>query len=173
VRHAEVDDAAEIAAVHVRSWQGAYRGLLSDEYLDSLDPAHWLTSWQDHLALSDWSHRVLVAETETAIVGFLRICPTRDPDSDPRDVGEVTSIYVLPEFWGMGVGQRLIAAGYDALADAGFQRATLWVLTGNSRAIRFYHASGWHADGTSKDLRIDDQSVTELRFVRDLAQVTS
>jgi hypothetical protein len=29
-------DAAQVARVHVRSWQVAYRGLLPDEYLDSL-----------------------------------------------------------------------------------------------------------------------------------------
>ena len=37
IRAARVEDAAQIAAVHVRSWQSAYRGLLPQAYLDGLD----------------------------------------------------------------------------------------------------------------------------------------
>jgi hypothetical protein len=38
IRNARPDDALHVAAVHVRSWQAAYRGLLDDEYLDALRP---------------------------------------------------------------------------------------------------------------------------------------
>jgi hypothetical protein len=36
LRRAEPADAMEVARVHVRSWQVAYRGLLPDAYLDGL-----------------------------------------------------------------------------------------------------------------------------------------
>ena len=36
VREAQPRDAAEVAGVHVRSWQVAYRGLFPDDYLDGL-----------------------------------------------------------------------------------------------------------------------------------------
>ena len=38
VRTAQPDDAAAVAEVHVRAWQAAYRGLMADEFLDSLRP---------------------------------------------------------------------------------------------------------------------------------------
>ena len=36
LRNARPDDAEQVACVHVRSWQVAYRGLLADAYLDGL-----------------------------------------------------------------------------------------------------------------------------------------
>src|ERR1700759_342461 len=39
IRAARAADAAQIALVHVRSWQSAYRGLMPQAYLDGLDPA--------------------------------------------------------------------------------------------------------------------------------------
>ena len=36
VRDAQPRDAAEVADVHVRSWQAAYRDLFPDDYLDGL-----------------------------------------------------------------------------------------------------------------------------------------
>jgi hypothetical protein len=38
VRRAGPGDEAEVAGVHVRSWQAGYRGLLPDRYLDALRP---------------------------------------------------------------------------------------------------------------------------------------
>ncbi|HEY0933157.1 MAG TPA: hypothetical protein VGD91_05360, partial [Trebonia sp.] len=53
VRPAREADAAQIALVHVRSWQGAYRGLLPQDYLDELDPVQRLARWQQTLAETD------------------------------------------------------------------------------------------------------------------------
>jgi len=39
IRPALPNDAAEIARVHVDSWRSSYRGLLADEFLDSLSEA--------------------------------------------------------------------------------------------------------------------------------------
>ena len=53
IRAARVGDAAQIAVVHVRSWQGAYRGLLPQAYLDGLDPAERVGRWERSLAEAD------------------------------------------------------------------------------------------------------------------------
>lgn len=55
VRRASRDDAAEIAAVHVRSWQGAYRGLVPQGYLDRLHPADRAQRRRQTLHDMDWS----------------------------------------------------------------------------------------------------------------------
>jgi hypothetical protein len=39
VRPATLADVTEIAMIHVRSWQAAYRVLMPQDYLDGLDPA--------------------------------------------------------------------------------------------------------------------------------------
>lgn len=49
VRRAEASDAADIAALQVRSWQRAYRGIVSDAFLDGLAEDAWLDRWTDFL----------------------------------------------------------------------------------------------------------------------------
>jgi hypothetical protein len=45
VRRAEPQDAPAVARVHVASWRQAYRGLLPQEYLDSLSIEARTTTW--------------------------------------------------------------------------------------------------------------------------------
>ena len=55
VRRAEPADAARIAEIHVRSWQTSYQGLISQDYLDGLDPAGGRDRWAESLEQADWS----------------------------------------------------------------------------------------------------------------------
>lgn len=49
VRIANVDDALEIATVHVKTWQCAYRGQIPDAYLDSLSIEKRTERWKKQL----------------------------------------------------------------------------------------------------------------------------
>lgn len=167
VRRADVPDARAIASVHVQSWQGAYRGLLPQDYLDNLSSERRLLGWQETLRETDWPRAgTLVAEHDQHIIGFADFRPTRDNDQDSVVVGELTSIYVVPAAWGYGTGRQLMTATLTALHDAGFAQATLWVLTSNARAIRFYLSNDWRPDGTTKQQQIAGQLITEARYRR-------
>ena len=91
----------------------------------------------------------MVVEEAGHIVGFARVCPSRD-DTAPAAVGELASIYVLPEAWGRGFGRQLLSSALSGLGEAGFVEAIVWVLEGNHRARRFYEASGWSDDGAKR-----------------------
>jgi ribosomal protein S18 acetylase RimI-like enzyme len=171
IRDARTADAAQLALVHVRSWQSAYRGLVPQDYLDSLDPARRLVRWERTLAgLDPVSDGVLVAEEGRRLQGFVAYCPSRDHDTDPRETGEITVLYLRPAAWGQGIGRQLMAAAVSGLTTAGYDQAILWVLDSNARARRFYAAAGWSADGTAKDQDIGGSAVTELRYRKSLAR---
>jgi ribosomal protein S18 acetylase RimI-like enzyme len=164
-RVAVPDDAADIAAIHVQSWQVAYRGLLPERFLDSLDPGRRARGWRQSIENQNPpAQAAIVIADETQILGFAHIRPTRDDDEEPDLVGEVTCIYLRPEAWGNGLGRRLMDDARSLLRDAGNTVATLWVLEGNARAIHFYEANGWIADGATKRATIADTSVTEIRY---------
>jgi GNAT superfamily N-acetyltransferase len=167
VRPADAADAAGIAAVHVVSWQGAYRGLLPDGYLDGLDVAGWTAGWERLLGNGEKGQVALVAEADNRVIGFAHVVPSRDADATPG-TGEVSSIYALPDRWGTGVGRALLAAAETALRDGGCRAATLWVLRDNDRARRFYDRAGWAPDGTEKTDEVAGVPVVELRYRRPL-----
>lgn len=170
VRAAAPSDAEQIAAVHVQSWQAAYRGLLPQDYLDQLDPADRLPRWRRTLREVDpASGGVIVAVKNGRICGASWFGPARDTDTDPIQVGELIGIYLVPEAWGKGLGRSLMTAAAEHLTIAGYTQATLWVLQSNARARRFYAKAGWTEDGAVKQ---DDRlgfPITELRYRRQLS----
>jgi RimJ/RimL family protein N-acetyltransferase len=145
VRHATVYDAASLAAVELASWRAAYRGLMPDAFLDDLSEAEKTADWRQNLLKHGTSgrKRVVVAVSDTGVIGLVRVGPIMDEG----EVGLVYLLYVLPAYWGYGVGTALMRAGMNELRDLGMGDAVLWVLRDNLRARRFYERLGWTPDG--------------------------
>ncbi len=170
VRAATVRDAAELAAIHVRSWQAAYKGLLPQDYLDKLEVSDRVEGWRRTLSATDWSRSgVMVVHPERELLGFAGFGPTRDNDDDDSAVAEIRSIYLLPEAWGKGFGKRLMCAALTRLASAGYTQATLWVLQTNGRARRFYETGGWTYDGAAKCDDSHGFPMQEIRYRKQLS----
>lgn len=165
IRPATPDDAPAIAAVHVASWQGAYRGAFPYEVLDGLSVERRTAGWQQHL--SDVGQFTFVAEQDGRLTGFVHGNAAREDNPDGT-TGEVFAIYAAPEAWGTGAGRALMAAAVEWLRNAGFREAVLWVLDSNARARRFYELAGWMPDGTTKDDVMVGTPVREVRYRRPL-----
>jgi GNAT superfamily N-acetyltransferase len=171
VRRAQPQDAALIAETHVLAWQGGYRGLLPQDYLDGMQAGgRRLERWTRALESPDWSRGgVLVVERgDGQLAGFANFGATRDEDDDPARVGEVYSIYLAPVAWGQGLGRALMSAALEHLAAVGYGEATLWVLDTNVRARRFYAAAGFSADGSGKTDDTYGFTIREVRYRRPL-----
>ena len=128
--------------------------------------------WAERIGLQEPPHRTLIAAHEAQVVGFADLGPSRDADADQRRTREVNLIYVLPERWGRGIGQALMAESLRLMRADGFADATLWVLRDNPRGRRFYEAGGWRLDGTLKEGEFLDTRVTEIRYRTSWPQVS-
>jgi ribosomal protein S18 acetylase RimI-like enzyme len=156
IRPAEPADALAVARVHVRAWQGAYRGLMADAYLDGLRPEDRATRYT--FAAPPPAPQTVVALDGDAVVGFATIT------TDARDPGELLAINVDPDAWRHRVGSALIAEARAGLVAQGCRTATLWLLVGNERAARFYERDGWSFDGTRRTDEVWGITVDELRY---------
>ncbi len=124
-----------------------------------IDPARW----HDRLAQPPPGWQTLVAERAGTVIGFAAVGPSRNE----RRIGELYAIYVDPAVWSEGAGRSLIAAAEAELARS-YDVATLWVLTLNARARRFYALAGWEPDGATQ---VQDRfaiPVEELRYRKQL-----
>ncbi len=167
VRAAELQDAPGIAQVHIASWQVAYRGLLPDSLLDNLSLNQRTLEWQEILSADDGQILVYTQTIEigTEIVGFAGIGKCRDEDLAQDMVGELYAIYLRPDCWGKGYGAALLGAAIAWLQAQGYPVITLWVLDGNQRAIHFYEAHGFRADGRIQEETLPGGiDVRELRY---------
>jgi len=165
VRPAGIDDAARIAEIHVLGWQGGYRGLMPQDYLDGLDPADRLSYRMQSLRGLDWSRGgcLVVGAGDGTLAGFADVGESRDDDAESGKVGEVRAIYLAPDSWGKGLGRELMTAALAHLASLGYDEVTLWVLDTNARARRFHEAAGFRPDGA---IKIDKSRAFPLREVR-------
>ena len=162
LRLATTDDARAIALVHIKSWQAIYRGRFPDQYLDSLNVDQRAANWAR--ILSQQPEGTVVFERDAKIVGFLSLDRSRDQDADAT-VGEITSVYLDPDYWRRGHGSALIEWAKGCAHARGWQRLTLWVLRENEEARDFYAASGFAPDGATKEAMLGDgTSFVEMRY---------
>ena len=60
-------------------------------------------------------------------------------------------------------------AALELLRELEYERATLWVLRNNQRAIRFYERAGFAADGCTKIETLPGSiEITEMRYGRNM-----
>jgi len=166
VREANVEDAEAIATVHVATWRAAYAGIIPEQFLNDLTVAGRTAGWQK--ALGTGRIRLLLAYIGDTLVGWIAFGKCRDEDKGAQ-WAEVEAFYVLPAWWGQGVGRCLSDAVRARLQDAGYQHVALWVLEQNHRAIAAYQRLGFSHDGASKTAQIGGASLIEFRYHRALA----
>ncbi len=163
IRQATVRDVKELAHLHVRAWQWAYKGLVPDSYLEDFGTGidarmrRWRTQLNKPQNTTTW-----VAEENETILGFVITGPSRDSDA-ALHTGEVFGIYLEPKKVGTGLGRALFQFATDDLWRKGYNPLTLWVLEDNQRARRFYEMAGWQPDGAAKT---DERSHVQLHEVR-------
>ena len=164
IRPARVEDASQIARVHISSWQEAYAGIVPDDVLANLDVARRESEWHENLesgprrGIHTW-----LAEADVGPVGFASLGPSRDEDADSR-VFEIYAIYLAPDAWGRGVARDLMRTmlAEPAAADP----ITLWVLADNDRARHFYRRHGFQHDGTERLESFGGARLLEVRYRR-------
>ncbi len=138
-RSAVSSDSAFVAELHAASWQSAYRGFLSDTYLDREVPAERTRVWQARLAQPSRRQYVLLAEQGDTLVGFVCVLL----DEEPAWGAYLDNLHVRPGLTGQGVGSRLLLRALKWVARVEPSWAMhLLVLEGNTAARRFYERHG-------------------------------
>ena len=163
IRESTPQDAEAIAGIHVRAWQTAYRGQLSDDYLAGLRVDERLDMHRSALEAPPAEYRMWVAEDSGRPIGFAVTGKSQDADAEDR-TAELFAIYLEPDRLGSGVGRELFQYAVDDLRERGFRSATLWVLETNERARRFYEIAGWKADGAVTSEHVDCEMRSTVRY---------
>jgi GNAT superfamily N-acetyltransferase len=167
VREASPLDAGAVAQVQVSSWRAAYRGIVPNSFLDSMDVDERTERWREGITDRPGGQITFLAELDEVAAGFGAVGACRDPDA-PAGIGELYAIYVSPEFWRRGVGRAVHVACLDALRADGYGHARLWVLEANPQARAFYERLDWRWDGATEPHAIGDEELPIVRYRRPL-----
>jgi ribosomal protein S18 acetylase RimI-like enzyme len=140
IRAATPADAPAIGRIHVESSREAYRGLLSEDLLNSVSAVVRAAMWRGELEHERPISLFVAQRANSELVGFAGGGSSRAA-ALPHDA-EVYVIYVLRAAQRRGCGRRLMAALANALQARGFKSLCLWVLEENASARRFYERLG-------------------------------
>lgn len=144
---AEIRGKARVAWL---AWHETYPGLIAQDYLDTVTVEKCEKKAYDH----PWN--TFVAKDGERVVGFVFF----GDDKEDSSLGEIFALYVLKEYYGTGLGRRLMDAALEQLRDRAAVR--LWAVKGNGRALRFYEKCGFRPDGAEK--YAERLSATEIRL---------
>ena len=147
IRQAGRDDIYQVATFLDDCWKTAYRGIISDAYLDSLPNdernkgrlQRFDEGGTDFLMMFDGDKLIGAAVFGKSF--------TEGYEED----GEVSAIYLREDYIGKRYGHELYMSIEQALAAKGFNNYVLDVLKDNVQAIQFYLAHGYE--------KVDDRSI--------------
>jgi GNAT superfamily N-acetyltransferase len=158
IREESERDEVVIAELYVSSRQAAWDGLVDEAYLDALDVESEGRDLHTHLAPRDAGWRVLLAEEDARVVGFVTFVSDR-----VSRVGHIGALFVSPDRFRSGIGTSLLDAATAALADSGCDEAILWMLEEDRDLMGFYRNRGWQPDGGRQTIELD-RSRTAIRL---------
>jgi len=138
IREAKLSEAELIGSLHASSWMTAYRGLLSDEYLDNDLEAERRKYWLKKMPTITNKEFVLVAEENGELIGFVAVLDKPEAGFDAL----VDNLHVRPDLKRRGIGGKLLNAVATRLLDTQRKSFYLFVLIGNTEAENFYLAKG-------------------------------
>jgi ribosomal protein S18 acetylase RimI-like enzyme len=168
LRQATRADAHAIAEIHVAAWRAAYRDLMPQSYLESLSIDERAHMWEKTIA-KPGPAQLALAELDGEPAGFCLYGPTRDRVEE-TDVAEIYAVNVHPRRWRQGAGRLLCTHALEDAAAREHSAMTLWVMSGNGRARRFYQRLGFAPDGAARtNTQLIGSPFDEVRYRKSIA----
>lgn len=154
IRLAKPADAPDMAEIHARSWEAAYKDIIPADYIrkkNATRPA----LWRRIITEENTSQYVILQGEKT--VGILCVAPPQlEKGQTLNDIGiddsyyELHGIYLHPDFCRRGIGTKAMEFAIEKARETGKSRMILWVFAENINSIRFYESLGFAADGATK-----------------------
>lgn len=161
-RVAVPDDAESVQQVARSSWHAAHAPIIGKNAVEEL-----LDEWYDRERLEkSIAHKdaVMFLATDTdEVVGFAQGGLSEDGPADAA----VGAIYVLPEYWGEGIGTELLDRLFDTFQTDGLNSAWLTVMADNDVGRSFYDKYGFEIH-EERTIELAGQEVDDVVLVRDL-----
>lgn len=160
IRKAHSKDFADIAHIHCKSWHDAYLNLLPKSYINNKNNLSEKTKmWQELINHPDviiW----IAYDANHESLGFIGYFTKNNSY-------EITTLYVLSEYHGRGIGTELMKRSLQAILSFNINaNFYLWVLEDNAPAIHFYKKFGFVCNGEKSEEDYKDTQIVDIKMIK-------
>ena len=136
IREARSDDIAELARLHVKTWNETYRNVKNPPTVQIRE-----NQWREQFKVTDGSWFCFVVEDpQGELVGFAKGNAFNHSDL-PDFSGELSKIYLLSHYQRIGLGRRLVCQAVHRFLSEGVSAMVLFSVPENP-SCRFFEALG-------------------------------
>lgn len=161
-RVAVPDDAGSVQRVARSSWHAAHDHIIGKSAVEEM-----LDKWYDRERLEkSIAHEdavMFLAIDDDQVVGFAQGGASEEGPADAA----VGAIYVLPEYWGEGIGTELLDRLFDVFRTRDLYSAWLTVMADNDVGRSFYDKYGFEIH-EERTIELVGQEVDDMVLIRDL-----
>lgn len=160
VRPAGIEDIDRICEIAEAAWHEAHAPIIGTETVEEFLEEYY-ESDSFRTLVHDESIILAVAVADGSLGGFISVRSNEESTATYN----LNRLYVHPEMWGNGIGQRLVEYAEESVADRGGERIELWVMAANDRAIDFYEAAGYTREEQIYDETIETESLVYAKEI--------
>lgn len=140
IRKARIEDSKNVANLVKRGWQTAYKGLIDQEFLDSMNENEMTKKWTSNIFSQNKDDNIYVYEENNKILGIIRFGKANDEEK--INDAEIYVLYVEPKLKRNGIGSKLFNYAENYFIENNFKKLIIWCLKGNEPSIKFYKKMG-------------------------------
>lgn len=161
IRTLSKQDVNGAALIRVEGWKQAYKGIIDNDYLNSLDIKKQITKFEQCIGNPNF----IVAIINNKVVGFCRFIDNNSFSSNINYVDcELSAIYVHPDYKRKGIGSKMFNYAKNEFYKKNKKTMIIWCLQDNIKSIEFYK----HMGGVIKESKlalIGDKEYKEIGII--------
>ena len=167
IRNIKKEDLWSVSSIAVEGWKNAYRGIIDDEFLDSLK----VEDNYNKMLKNYQENGFIVAEINNEVVGFCRYTINNLFSQYVKDIDcELCAIYVKPDLKRQGIGKALFNYVINEQKKNNNKNMILWCLKENYNSRRFYEKMGGDLYG-EKEFEKGGKKYKEVGYRYDLSRL--
>ena len=141
IRKAKQEDVMAISKIHVDGWRATYKGIVSEDFLNSMNYTEQEAQWKErYFDNKNTTEVILVVEDEKEkVAGFIVI---ETVSKNPLVDGSIDNLYIAESHHNKGYGTLLFKEGVEVLKKSGAKTFDLGAFKENKKACSFYEKLG-------------------------------
>ena len=163
IRKATVDDIDSIVKIKIDSWKDTYKGIVSDEFLNSMDYKENFAKFKKEIENENSIKQNYVMTKDDIVIGYAKFSILNNESYD----SQIYAIYIDYKLKNRGYGTILLNYVKAYLKNNGCKNMVLWCIYRNYPSRIFYEKRGGIEGKKIKSL-IGPQRIYEISYIFDL-----